>query len=102
MCLHFNLLVHNNQCHFLPIIHFHLSAFENDFSVFSISWLFFTFLFSTHELLSGPSYWREIVKELVDNDEEKMERLEALVNTCDEYTDEEFARKARWIAKETI
>ena len=80
MTLHFNLILQNNRFHFLPTFHLHFSAFEGDFSIFSVSWLFFTFLFATHELLSAPSYWREIVKELIDNDEEKMEKLEALVN----------------------
>jgi hypothetical protein len=28
-----------------------------------------------------------------------MEKLEALENNCEEYTDEQFAHKAKWIAK---
>ena len=99
MTLHINLIIQNNQFHFIPKSHLHFAAFEGDFSIFSISWLFFTFLIADHELLSAPTYWREIVKELIDNDEEKMERLEVLVNNYEEYTDEQFAHKARWIAK---
>ncbi len=99
MTLHLNLILQNNRFHFIPKIHLHFSAFEGDFSIFSISWLFFTFLISSHELLSAPTYWREIVKELIDNDEDKMEKLEALVNNCEEYTDEQFVHKAKWIAK---
>ena len=102
MTLHFNLILQNNRFHFLPKVHLHFSAFEGDFSIFSVSWLFFTFLFATHELLSTPSYWREIVKELIDHDEEKMQKLEVLVNNYEEYTDEQFAHKARWIAKDSI
>jgi len=34
---------------------------------------------------------------LIDNDEDKMEKLEALVNNCEEYTDEQFAHKAKHI-----
>lgn len=97
MTLHLNFILQNNRCHFIPKIHLHFSAFEGDFSIFSISWLFFTFLISSHELLSAPTYWREIVKELIDNDEDKMEKLEALVNNCEEYTDEQFAHKAKHI-----
>lgn len=102
MTLHLNLILQNNRFHFIPKTHLHFSAFEGDFSIFSISWLFFTFLISSHELLSAPTYWREIVKELIDNDEDKMEQLEVLVNNYEEYTDEQFAHKARWIAKGTI
>ena len=99
MTLHLNLIIQNNQFHFIPKSHLHFAAFEGDFFIFSISWLFFNFLVASHELLSAPTYWREIVKELIDNDEEKMERLEVLVNNYEEYTDEQFAHKARWIAK---
>ena len=102
MTLHFNLIVQNNQFRFLPKVHLHFSAFEGDFSIMSVSWLFFTFLVASHELLSASSYWREIVKELVDNDVEKMQQLEVFVNNYEEYTDEQFARKARWIAKGSI
>ena len=102
MTLHFNLIVQNNRFHFLPRVHLHFSTFVGDFSIMSVSWLFFTFLVASHELLSAPSYWREIVKELIDHNDEKMRQLEVLVNTYDEYTDEQFARKARWIAKGSI
>ena len=98
MTLHLNLIIQNNQFHFFPKFHFHISAFDGDFSIFSVSWFFFTFLIASHELLSAPSYWREIVKELVDNDDAKMQMFEALVNNYEEYTDEQFAHKARWIA----
>lgn len=98
MTLHLNFILQNNQFHLIPKIHLHLSAFEGDFSIFSVSWLFFIFLGASHELLSAPTYWRDIVKELIDNDEDKMEKLDALVNNGEEYTDEQFVHKAKHIA----
>ncbi len=98
MSIHFNLIIQNNKFHFIPILHFHVPAFDDDFYVFSVSWLFFNFLVTTHELLSGATSWREVVKVLVDDDEDTMERLDALVRNYDEYTEEEFAHKAKYIA----
>ncbi len=97
MMLDFNFVIQDNQFHFIPKIHMHLPAFEGDFSVFSVTWLCFNFMMTTMEILAMSTYWREIVKEAVMNDEEKMEKLEILVNTYAEYTDEEFIHKAKYI-----
>ena len=97
MILDLNLIIQDNQFHFIPKIHLHLPAFEEDFSVFSMSWLCFNFIMTTREIIAMSTYWREIVKEAVMNDEEKMEKLESLVSTYAEYTDEEFSHKAKYI-----
>ena len=102
MTLHLNLIIQNNQFHFIPKIHLHTPSNEDDFTVFSTSWLCFNFVLTTREILSAATYWRDIVNELVDNDRETMVKLDALVGNYMEYDDEQFARKARWIAKGCI
>lgn len=102
MTLHFNFIVQNNQFHFIPKIRLHIPSYENDFYVFSITWLFFNFMVTTHELLSMSTYWRMVVKAMIDDDPEVMQRLETLVNNYMQYTDEQFLRKAKYIANGCI
>ncbi len=97
MLLDFNFIIQNNQFHFIPKIHIHLPSSEEDFPVFSATWLYFHFMMTTMDILSTGSYWREIVKTAVKNDDEKMEKLDALVSSFAKYTDEEFDHKAKYI-----
>ena len=94
MVLHFNLIVQNNQFHFIPKLQLHLPSNEEEFTFFSASWLCFNFILTNWEILSAATYWRDIMNELVDYDKDTMVRLDALVSNYIEYTDKQFARKA--------
>jgi len=96
MVLHFNLIFQTNQFHLIPRIHIHLSAFENDFSVFSISWLCFNIIVANHALFATEVYWRDVVKIIMNDDKNTMDRLDAIVNQCEEYTEEQFAHKIKY------
>ena len=102
MVLHLKLIIQDNIFHFIPKIHLHIAKDDDDFSVFSISWLCFNFVSSTQELISAATYWRQIVEEMVDNDKEKMKKFDGLVNKYMEYTDEQFSHKAKYIANGCI
>ena len=102
MTLHLNFIIQTNCFNFIPKIHAHAPAFEKDFYVFSISWLYFNFLVTSRELLSASTSWREVVKAMIDQDPDVMERLDSLVADYDEYTEEQFLHKAKYIANGCI
>ncbi len=97
MLLNLNFIIQDNQFHFIPKIHLHLPAYEEDFFVFSATWLCFNFMMTPEDFLSDVVTWRDVVKIAVREDEEKMEKLDILVTNCDEYTHEEFSHKAKYI-----
>lgn len=97
MTLHFNLVVQTHQFYFLPRIRIHFPSFKDDFYVFAITWTIFHFILASQELLSMATSWREIVKVIVDNDPDTMMKLDSLVRKTSNYTEEQFAHKAKFI-----
>ena len=97
MSLQLSLIVKTDCFFLIPRIHVHIAAEQDDFSIISVTWLWFNIMFTTHELLTAADSWRSIVANLVDDNREAMHQLDALVTTNDQYTEEQFLRKARYI-----
>lgn len=97
MSLQLSLIIKTDCVFLVPRLYVHLAVEQDDFSVISVTWLWFNIMFTTHELLSSTSAWRSIVANLVDDNREAMQQLDALVTANDQYTEEQFMRKARYI-----
>jgi len=97
MTMQFSLIVQTNKFFILPFVRVNIAKSDDDFTVFSVTWLYFNLMFTTRELLSTPVYWRLILANLVNDNVDAMHQLDALVNNHVLYTDTQFIRKARYI-----